>query len=75
MTSSNRYCPMPASALDILEPIADRFALSTAGCDFWCKRYPFRACISACLGDLQIACHPPSSVQTTASDSAIVKSP
>ena len=75
MTSSNRCCPMPASALEILEPIADRCVLPTVWPGFLCARYPTRAYISARLGDLANASHQPSLIPATTSDSTTIKSP
>ncbi len=75
MSVSYRHCTMLESALGILEPIADRFVLLTVWCGFLCKSYPSRACISAHLGGLANACHQPSPIPTTKSDTTTVKSP
>lgn len=72
---SNRRCKIPLSALEILEPIADRFALPTVCRISSLRCNPVHARITAYGGKLKNISPRQLLIPTIASNSATIKSP
>jgi len=72
---SHRRCMIPPSALEILEPIADRFVLPMVWRISLPQRNPIQARITTYGGELENVASRQPLTPTTACNSATIKSP